>query len=230
MSCEDFHEHLSALLDGELPKAEAAALAAHLAACPGCARHLQELANLRAAMAGLEDMEVSPRLEARILALTGSAPGPAKILPLRPRWRQFGLLAATAGLAAMLILALRPADKTPDFLAVRDATLRGWLTPPGNAGAPMVPGFTLIGTREDEVAGHQALVADYARNGTRFTLCAWAAGSEPARNLREAIFRGTAINYWNDGREEYWVASPAPAPALPDFVQALRASVAPGFN
>jgi len=214
------NEQLSALLDGELPPAETAALAAHLAACQDCLRTWGELADLRAAMAGLEREEVPPGLEARILALTDA---PSKILPFRPRWRQFGLLAATAGLAAALTLALLPQDKTADFMAVRDAALRGGVTQLAQAGAPVVPGFRLAGTRRDEVAGHHAQIAVYTGNGASITLCIWPAGSEPAHGLKTTVYRGMAITYWNDGHEEYWVASPMPAPALPAFVQALRA-------
>jgi anti-sigma factor RsiW len=220
MSCEHLHEQLNALLDGELPPAEAAALAAHLADCPDCARTLQELAELRVAIAGLEEEEVPPGLEARILAMT--ADEPAKILPFRPRWRQLGLLAATAALAAGLTLSLRPEDKTPDFMAVRDAALRGGVTQ--LASGPSVPGFTLTSARNDVVAGHHAQVAVYVRGGTSFTLCIWPAGREKAHGVRNAVFRGMDITYWNDGHSEYWVASPAPAPGMADFVQAVRAS------
>jgi anti-sigma factor RsiW len=225
MSCKHPHEPLNALLDGELPPAEAAALSAHLAACPDCRLTLRELAELRAAIAELERAEVPAALEARIRALTDAAP--AKILPFRPRWRQFGLLAATAGLAAALTLAVLPKDRTADFMAVRDAALRGGLTQLADAGAPTVPGFTLTGTRRDEVAGHHAQIAVYTRNGVRFILCIWPAGREPARGLESTVYRGMAISYWNDGHEEYWVASKMPAPALPGFVQALRAGSTP---
>jgi anti-sigma factor RsiW len=220
MSCEHLHPQLSALLDGELPPADVAALSAHLAACQDCMRTWCELADLRAAIAGLQSAEVPPGLEARILAFTDV---PSKILPFRPRWRQFGLLAATAGLAAALTLAILPQDKTADFMAVRDAALRGGLTQLAEAAAPVVPGFRLVGTRRDEVAGHRAQIAVYTRNGASITVCIWPAGSEPAHGLKTTVYRGMAINYWNNGHEEYWVASPMPAPALAGFVQALRA-------
>ena len=221
MSGEHPHERLNALLDGELPPAEAAALSAHLAACGDCLRTLRELAGLRADIAGLESAEVPLGLEARILALTGDVPG--KILPMRPRWRQFGVLAATAGLAAAITLAVLPKDMGAEFMAVRDAALRGEVTQLAAAGTPSVPGFTLIGTRSDEVAGHRAQVAVYMREGVSFTLCIWPAGREPAHGPKTTIYRGMAITYWNDGRDEYWAASPAPAAMLPAFVQALRA-------
>lgn len=222
MSCEHLHEQLNALLDGELPPAEEAALSAHLAACQDCMRTLRELADLRANIAGLESAEVPLGLEARIRALTDDAP--AKILPFRPRWRQLGLLAATAGLAAAITLAVLPKDRTPDFMAVRDAAMRGGLTQLAEAGAPVVRGFTLAGTRRDEVAGHHAQVMVYTRDDARFTLCIWPAGREPAHGLETTIYRGVAISYWNNGHEEYWVVSRMPAPAMPVFVQALRAS------
>jgi anti-sigma factor RsiW len=222
MSSEQLHEQLNALLDGELPPAEIAALSAHLATRQDDMRALYELAELRAAISRLETEEVPPGLEARIRALTDDAP--AKILPFRPRWRQLGLLAATAGLAASFTLAVLPQNKMPDFMAVRDAALRGAVTQLAEASAPVVPGFTLTGTRNDEVAGHRAQIATYMRDGASITLCLWPAGREPAHGLKNIVYRGMAISYWNDGRTEYWAASPVPAYALPGFVQALRAS------
>ena len=224
MSSEQLHEQLNALLDGELPPAEIAALSAHLATRQDSMRTLYELAELRAAIAKLETEDVPPGLEARILALTDAAP--AKILPFRPRWRQFGVLAATAGLAAAITLAVLPPDKMPDFMAVRDAALRGGVTQLAAASAPVVPGFTLTSTRNDEVAGHRAQIAVYTRDGASVTLCLWPAGHEPAHGVKNIVYRGMAISYWNDGRTEYWAASPQPAHALPGFVQGLRASSA----
>jgi anti-sigma factor RsiW len=58
-----------------------------------------------------------------------------------------------------------------------------------------------------------------------FTL--WRTKARCGRRGFSTVCRGMAISYWNDGHEEYWVASRMPAPALPGFVQALRAGSTP---
>jgi anti-sigma factor RsiW len=224
MSGDHRHEDLSALLDGELPPAEAAAVTAHLARCPDCARHLEELASLRAAIATLDQDDISPALEQRIHALLDDAP-PGRVLPFRAVRRRPAFIAAAAGLAAVLVLTLSLGhDHTADFVAVRDAGLRSGLTQTAAATvtAPALPGFTLVAARPDILAGHQARVLTYDRDGAAITLCIWSAGREPAHGVRRGTYRGTSITYWNDGKNEYWVASTAPAPLVSAFVAALR--------
>jgi anti-sigma factor RsiW len=229
MSCEDYNDQLNALLDGELPPAQAALLAAHLATCPACTKSLAELAELRAGLAQLlPEAEAPAELQTRIEALLGAeAP---QVIPLKPRRRltvvRTGWLAAGA-LAAALALALMPRhDPTKDLMSVRDAALRGApgiyaaATPP----APTVPGFQLAGSRMDEVAGHVAQVAYYTKSGQIIVLCIWPANGEPAHGVKTAEYRGMAINYWNDGDHEYWAASLTPNADLKDFVAALATS------
>lgn len=122
-------EALQELLDGRLAPAERAAVEAHLAGCPRCARLRLGLERSRAALrSGLagEDAPSEP-LRGRILAALdaedraqaarSAAPPPVAGRPFRPAW----LLAAAAVLAvaALLWFALwPPAGKRTD--AVRD--------------------------------------------------------------------------------------------------------------
>ncbi|MCB8882698.1 zf-HC2 domain-containing protein [Acidisoma cellulosilytica] len=227
MSCDDRHEHLNALLDGELSAPDAAVLTAHLAVCPACMQRLGELAAIRAAIAGLHREIVSPALEQRILAMTDDAM-PKAVLPFRPRRRQIGMLAIAAGIAALLVVTLSPGkDHLADFVAVRDAAQRSALmqtmAPAGAINPPVVPGFTLAASRTDILVGHKALVATYRRDGSVITLCAWPAGKEPAHGLEQKTYRGAAITYWNDGKNEYWVTSAGPRTLVSDFVTGLSA-------
>ena len=101
----------------------------------------------------------------------------------------------------------------------------GSRSPSSAAGAgngPAVPGYRLVGARGDVIAGHDARVFVYEQGGARITLCIWPAGVEPAHPVRQAIYRGTAIRYWNDGHDEFWAASPEPGEGLPAFVSAVR--------
>jgi anti-sigma factor RsiW len=237
MNCADYNESLSGLLDGELPAAQAAALAAHLAGCPACAQTLAELAALRADLAQMLPAGQAPAdLQARIEALLGpEAAAETKIVPLRqprrlPRASR-ALWLAMPALAAALIVALLPRhDPTKDLLSVHDAVLRsasltsGPMAAAPVAAPPSVPGFQLTANRTDIVAGHAAQVASYVRDGHSITLCIWPANGEPAHGVRQAVFQGMTIKYWNDGDHEYWAASAGPADNLAAFVRALAMS------
>jgi anti-sigma factor (TIGR02949 family) len=224
MSCADYTEALNALLDGELPPDQAAPLTEHLAACPACTQTLAELAQLRAGLAQmLPEHDAPAELRSRIEALL-EVDG-AEIIPFtrKSRWlpNRPGWIAATALAAALMLTFLPHHDVTKDLLSVHDAALRGGPAMEASAttSAPQIPGFQLTGSHMDEVAGHMAQVAVYTRAGQTFTLCSWAANGEPAHGVKHVQFRGIAIDYWNDGRTEYWAASTNPT-GLHDFAAA----------
>lgn len=222
MSCREFHEPLNAMLDGELPPAEAAALTLHLAGCPACARHFAELGELRAGLAAiLPEQDAPAMLRARIEELLQTPPA---VIPLRRRRRRAGALAACAFvLAAALLVALLPRhDESRNLLAVHDAALRAsGLTATIVAPPPAVAGYRLATNRMDEVAGHAAEVAQYTRNGDTIVLCIWAAHGEPAHDVVQARYFGMEIDYWNAGGHEYWAASAAQYAGLHEFVAAF---------
>lgn len=69
MSCERIEGLLSAFLEGELSQTEKAEVESHLAGCPGCAALLAVLGRTQKALAGFPELEVSPRLLARLSAI-----------------------------------------------------------------------------------------------------------------------------------------------------------------
>jgi len=228
MTCDDRIEQISAMLDGELPPAEMAALTAHIASCADCARALAELGGLRAALAeAVPEEPVSAEFTARIersLQAVSPPPSSGRVLAF-PSSRRRTWLAAASAIAAVLVLALwpHPHDESIDLGGVRDAALRASLTasaaPTGSA-IP-VPGYQLVADRADVIAGHRAQVLVYTQGVERITLCIWPAGHEPAHAVRQAAYRGMAIRYWNDGTREFWATSPLPARGLGDFVDAV---------
>jgi anti-sigma factor RsiW len=237
MMCDDRAEDLNAFLDGELSLDAVAALTAHLATCPGCARHLAELGHLRAAMADAVPEEApSPALSARVIAALDAAQvAPrAEILDVGHRFRRaarrkilmpFLSGAAATIIAATIIVALIPRHgKLLDLAAVRDAALRGTLaevTPTSSGPYASVPGYRLIGTRADVIAGHASRVLIFTRGAAILTLCIWKANGEAAHGVKEDIFRGMRIHYWNNGSDEFWAASTGPAEGLRSFVREL---------
>lgn len=231
MSYPEFAERLSAMLDGELSTAEMAEVTSHLATCPECSRHLTELAGLRAALhEEFPKEDVPPEFQDKISALLGQAAAPpsAKIIafPKRPIRERLAWLAASAAVAAMLITTFLPRhDETKDLMSVRDAALRGTVWQSAlHATAPTASGYYLTAARTDIVAGHPAQVYAYGGGSQPITLCVWSANGEPAHGVRNAVFKGMSIAYWNDGSEEYWAATTAPAATLASFVTAIGKS------
>lgn len=92
---------VAALVDGQLPAAEAEALLAHAAACPRCEWLLGQERASRSALSGARDVEPDPELTARLLALT---PGPEQPAPRGRRMLLVGV--GASGLAAAAVAGL----------------------------------------------------------------------------------------------------------------------------
>jgi anti-sigma factor RsiW len=121
---------VQAEFDGELGAAEAAALAAHRAACPICQAAAAELARARAliddALYQAMPQDVRARVMAQIAAVQTprrAAESPRGAAPLLGRWRQwrptaagFGFGAACAAAFSLLVLAPRPPDLAQEIV------------------------------------------------------------------------------------------------------------------
>lgn len=242
MMCDDRNERLGAFLDGELSSTDIAELTQHLKHCSECVNRLAELGALRAAIAeAIPEEEASTEFLARVTTALDKAvssspaavPQPAQtghVIPLKPRARPKSRLPFAAGflaaaLAAMAVLTLLPShDKRIDLSAVRDAALRSGLSAGGitDGMAMTAPGYQLRLARADIIAGHAAQVRVFARGTDTFTLCVWKANREPAHGVVNADVRAMRISYWNDGTNEYWVASVSAPEALQRFVATIR--------
>jgi hypothetical protein len=100
-------ERLSAYLDGEVPREERAGIDAHLAACPACARRLEDLAVVDSAVAGLllpepeGDADFAARVRARIEAETSARGLDTSARRRLPAW-------TWAAAAALLVAVVTP--------------------------------------------------------------------------------------------------------------------------
>lgn len=235
MSHTPYSEQLSAILDGELAPADMMALTVHLASYPDGAKHLAELAALRAALHGENpEKEVSPDFYEKISRLldqhTSTPALDVKVPNVIAFWpgpvrRNAGWITAVTAVAAMLMVLVLPHhDETKDLMSVRDAALRGSVSQmvAFKRVGPAVAGFHLATARSDIVAGHPTQVFAYARANQTVTICIWSANGEPAHGIRNAAYRGMAISYWNDGNQEYWAATTGPATTLNDLVAAMK--------
>jgi anti-sigma factor RsiW len=108
-------DRLSEYLDGELAGAERAALEAHLAECPGCARTVEELRRVVGRARALEDRAPTGELWPAIAARIGAAPGEGRVADLgaqrarreaRPRGRRVSISLPQLAAASIALMAL----------------------------------------------------------------------------------------------------------------------------
>jgi len=99
----------SALLDGELPAAQADRVRAHVSTCEPCEREFQLMRTCVRVLGEREAIEPPPRLRPRILgALAAVPPGRAltRIIPRVPVWRTAAALGGSLAVAAAVALAV----------------------------------------------------------------------------------------------------------------------------
>ena len=68
MTCQQMVELVTHYLEGRLPAAEAARFEGHLAGCEGCQAYVEQMRSLIAELGALPEIELSPALEADLLA------------------------------------------------------------------------------------------------------------------------------------------------------------------
>lgn len=107
MNCQKVRENLSAYLDGELNKAEASSLAAHLLTCNNCRQEWEQLKMINALWQELPEIEPPPNfmqgLSEKLAAATAETAKPplwerARRITQRP-WYKFAAVAAVFGMA-----------------------------------------------------------------------------------------------------------------------------------
>lgn len=107
MACERVEALLGAYVDGELNRAQTAAVEAHLGGCPACARRLAELKELSALVADATAGEpLPPTLHASVMRVVSSE-RPAQVRTRRaPRWRRWSTVLACCICLVVVVLAL----------------------------------------------------------------------------------------------------------------------------
>lgn len=222
--CEAFADLLDAQADGALPPATARAVAAHLAACPGCAAEVAAIGALRAELAALPRPEPPPGLSARIRA---ALPAP----PPRVRERRaLGLVAA--GLAGLVVgtaagwTARQGGESlaTHDLLAAHRRGLLGsappqvtsadphavrpWLAQrlPISPRIPEVPGYALEGARLDLVDGRVVAALLFRRRLHLVTLFATEADA-PGWPTAPGSRGGFSLHPWKSGGVQHVAVS-----------------------
>jgi hypothetical protein len=232
MKRPDFLDQLNAFLDGELPPDELAGVTARFASRPGNCKNLAELARLRADLAVAIPLEAPSadlieRVEAA-LALQAAEAEAANVVSFRLRSsrKRLGWIGVGGAIAAMLVVSFLPrADETRDLMSVRDAAMRASLVrdPVAQNAAPVVRGFELVSAGTDIVSGRHSTVLVYKGKGGEITLCIWPSDGEAAHGVVQADYQDAKIDYWNNGRAEFWAESAHPeGAALNEFIRAIN--------
>ncbi|MFN3658341.1 MAG: hypothetical protein ACK4UO_13905 [Pseudolabrys sp.] len=177
-------ERLNALIDGELPPAEHAALADRIAAG-------RDLAQAHATLA---------RLKACIVESAETAPAPVIALRRRRAWRTPATAAAAAAAAVLAVFIWHPAP--PDQPAPA-ANIRALVTLAALPDAPVIPdlanaGLQLVGGEVERAGDVSVLVAAYrGPRGCRLELRVRPVGADVAPTV------GTSRLAWNAGDLAY---------------------------
>lgn len=201
MSCAEFDVLLQRYLDGELVPADEASVREHAQGCPRCARELRLAAEEWGALVGaFAPSDAARQLAGRVRGAL--APSPAV------RWRRVaGFAAAAAGLAAALLLAIRPGrGPAPERVILPVASA---------CGDPCAVPFATGSCALPEVNCGVEVSRQTPHCTLSLTSCSTRIAS-PA--LGDFVVSGT-------GRAEVWVFRPGEAePALPPQILAIRAA------
>lgn len=176
--CARIRSRCHAYLDGELPAPEGAEVRAHLEGCDPCrASFERERAFLAAVAAGGRET-APPGLRRRVEAVLESGGGIAP--PAGPGWRAWGLMAAAAAVALLLVARPwggpdRPSGPTPtavafaaDHVAHAETAPSAAPFPPGAAPAP--PLGAVQGLSRCVIEGRAYAHFTYRADGATFSV------------------------------------------------------------
>jgi anti-sigma factor RsiW len=201
-------QRLNALVDGELPPAEHAALAARIAAGRDLAHAHATLARLKACL--VEGIDDAPALQPQGARMTSQR-------------HPMGLAAAAIAAAVLAVAVIAGFDWSPsedEMVSRPDAAIVLAALP----ATPVIPdlavgGLTLVGTEVEKIAGTSVLVAAYrGPRGCRLELRVRPAATDVPPTA------GTSRRTWTAGELTYELAAfgmpPARFAAVADVAQA----------
>jgi len=247
MTGDDFEPQLSAYIDGELAAGPAEAMAAHLRACPTCARAHERLLAVRAALqASLPPLRADDHVRSSIRATLRAAAGRPVARPL-PTWRWLATAAALVGVTVVgtwAVAGRRAAGQSltdqvlashvrsligthlTDVVSSDQHTVKPWFNGKLDY-SPTVSdfagrGYPLIGGRLDYVAGRPVAALVYGRRQHLINVLLWpvargASGGPPA-----VTRQGYHMLHWTTSDSEYWVVSDLGEAELREFTQLVK--------
>jgi len=245
--CDEMRLLLQADLDGELDAAAAAAISAHLAACPDCAPQQRAMAALSAQLRSeLPYHAAPPALRQAIAARLAGAPVAARRLQRRlPIWlgwgASFGAGAALAACLALLLLAPAAPDLPGDVVASHiralqpghladvastdQHTVKPWFDGRLDYAPPVKDlagqGFPLVGGRLDYLAGRPVAALAYRRAQHVIDLYVWPG---PAGTPSSGTRNGYNYVHWTGQGMVFWAVSDLNRSELEQFVTLWQAA------
>ena len=234
-ACEDKTLLIQADLDGELDAAQSAALAGHVAGCPGCTALQQRLAALSGELrTELPYHRAPPALHAAIRAQLRPAAPRRGLRPLLTFGAGFALAAcialvllppATGGLPSEVIAdhirALQPGHLT-DVISTDQHTVKPWFDGRLDYAPPVrdfaAQGFPLAGGRLDYLDKQPVAALVYRRDLHLIDLYVW-----PAAGADEPLTQGQQAGYnyvrWRRSGMVFWAVSDVEASQLLAFAK-----------
>ena len=233
-ACGDMILLVQAELDGELDAAGAAALAAHVQGCAGCAGLQSDLAGLSGQLRGGLTRFAAPRHLRQAVA----APVPRRRVP----WlhgASFGAgMALAAGIAAIIVLpersgpradivaahirALQPGHLV-DVASTDQHTVKPWFDGRVDFAPPVrdfaAQGFPLVGGRLDYLAGRAVAALVYRHDRHLIDVFVWP-GSGAAS---EGQVQGYNVEAWSQAGMNFRAVTDLNAAELGDLAKLLRA-------
>ena len=169
MLCSRCREQLTLWLSDALAPPERAALEAHLAACPNCARELRALQNIGQTLASLPAAPVPPRVRANVRAALSAPPRRTFVLPnFGARGLAWGGALAVGAIGLMLVA--RPLQTNFSSAPATDIGAGGALAPPAelksdapSAAAPNAKSSGAGQTAANSVAASKAKMPSAAK-------------------------------------------------------------------
>jgi len=249
MNCDEARPLLDAYADAELPPAERAALAEHLAHCADCGPEAAAIARLRAAIrAEASVYRAPPTLHRQIRAeLRRETAG-------TPVWRGLGRLAYAASLLiavafgaggawwlagerqesrvadAIIDSHLRSllAQHLTDVASSDKHTVKPWFAGRTDLSPPGIDlkseGFPLVGGRLDLVAGRPVPALVYRAGKHIINVFVLPAG--PRDHAAIVKRRGYTLRHWKEGDLGYWAVTDAAPDEFDKFEAAFRRAAA----
>jgi len=244
MRCERARELIGAHVDGELERADAAAITAHLESCSSCRELMSEIQHVSGAMAALGR---EPAPEALLQRVRSSLAGAAEQQEARAPWwrvpshvvRQAAQLAAACALSVLLTWWILSSggqrerleselltahirsliQDSPIQVASSDThTVKPWFA--GRVDfAPEVKdltaeGFPLLGGRLDFVGERRVGALVYRRRLHVINVFMWPAANAEPTPPRLMTKHGYNLLAWNKGGISYWAVSDLDAAEL----------------
>ena len=239
MDCSDARARIELWLDGELTGTEAAAVGAHVAACPRCSSRRDELGTLSAALLTLPYHPAPSGLRERVVAASQPRLRPGR------EWVPLSIAAAAllaiglAGGAALTsarradpaaeqvvadhVRSLLVPEHLTDVASTDRHTVKPWFAgrltfaPPVEDFASQ--GFPLIGGRIDYVGGQPVAAIVYGRRSHRISLFVWP--SDTPSPARRSTLRGFHLLHWAARGMSFWLVSDVAAEDLDELSRNL---------